>query len=81
MRKTSGHDAHSSRHDAATLFNSLDRKFHFPLNRDTLTSHVLYNGRKVWGYKRCGPLEDPNHPYFSLHGATIVNRFEVEVDD
>ena len=35
MRKTFGHDARSYRHDAATLFNSLDGKFHFPLNQDT----------------------------------------------
>ncbi|MCA9136506.1 MAG: hypothetical protein KDB00_07100 [Planctomycetales bacterium] len=35
MRKTFGHDARSSRHDAATLFNSLGCKFHFPLNQDS----------------------------------------------
>ncbi len=35
MRRTLGHDARSYRQDAATLFNSLDRKFHFPLNQDT----------------------------------------------
>jgi hypothetical protein len=34
MRKTFGQDAQSSRQDAATLFNSLGRKFHFPLNQD-----------------------------------------------
>ena len=43
MRKTFGHDARSPRHDAATLFNSLDCKFHFPLNQDSTASRRLRN--------------------------------------
>ena len=35
MRKTFLARCQNYRHDAATLFNSLDRKFHFPLNQDT----------------------------------------------
>jgi len=34
MRKSFGPDARSRRQDAATLFNSLGRKFRFPLNQD-----------------------------------------------
>ena len=34
MRKTFGKDARSYRHDAATMFNSPDCKFQFPLNQD-----------------------------------------------
>ena len=51
IRKTFRHDARSSRHDAATLFNSLDRKFHFPLNQDSQRER---SSRRQHPYRRSG---------------------------
>ena len=49
-----------------------------PFRFCSLTSHVYYDGQEVWSYQRGGPMEDPDHVYFSMHGATIVSRSEIE---
>jgi hypothetical protein len=52
-----------------------------PLRFCMLSARVLHKDREVWSYKRGGPMRDPQHHYFSLHGATWVDRIIGNDDD
>ena len=50
-------------------------RWHFePLRFCMLGARVLHKDQEVWSYKRGGPMIDPKHYYFSLHGASLVDR-------
>lgn len=42
-----------------------------------LSARIDHRGQEVWSYQRGGPMIDPNHYYFSLHGASLVE----DIDD
>lgn len=50
-------------------------RWHFePLRFCMLGARVVHKGVEVWRYQRGGSMRDPEHYYFSMHGASIVDR-------
>jgi len=50
-------------------------RWHFEAIRFcALGVQMKYQGKEVWRYERGGPLRDPTHYYFSLHGASWADR-------
>ena len=56
-------------------------RWHFePFRFCMLSANVRHNDVEVWSYRRGGPMRDPKHYYFSLHGASWVDPI-IDDDD
>ncbi len=51
-------------------------RWHYsPIRFGYQSTRVKHNDKEVWNYQRGGPMRDPKHYYYSVHGASRVDRY------